>query len=540
MFASATRPRPRHRRRGLLLGPAAGRTLAIAAVGCVGGLLAALAGPATASVSGPAPGTVRYFSSASAPSPPGAHLLVPGAQASPHTVSNAIGQGTGWWELTSGGSTVAPAGAAEKPAPSGSGYVVDGSSGARVVSPGDWRPTVTLRSKSTTSVVVVLRVFTRDAQGSYVGVVTSESAVVKLTNRWKALRLPLVSSPSVALSAGQDLYVDLLVHVVAAGSGGNAVTHQVDAAGTQLTLPPVAEPGSSASPTATPTASPSPSASASPSVSPAPDPTPTASAAGGVWHPGPGTTWQWQITGSVDTSLPVQMYDIDLFDAQAQASTYDVPGFGTVAVPRGDNAGVIDQLHASGKVVICYLDTGAWESYRPDAALFPSAVRGNSTGWSGERWLDIRRSSWPLFEPLMSARLDLARRSGCDGVEADQNNPIGNSPGFAISLADQKAWYLEVARLAHERSLSVGQKNGIETTDADTVAAFDWNLNEECRLYSECQVLRQFVAAGKAVFHVEYVEEGMTTASFCPQDEVDRFDGLLKGLDLTAWRQACA
>lgn len=264
----------------------------------------------------------------------------------------------------------------------------------------------------------------------------------------------------------------------------------------------------------------------------------TASPAPAVWHPAPGTTWQWQITGSVDTSFNVSMYDIDLFDAQPAASTYTVAGFGTVRVPKGINAGVIPTLHARGVTVICYLDTGAWEKYRPDAALFPAPVLGRSTGWSGERWLDIRQAAWPSFEPLIAARLDLAKRTGCDGVEPDQNNPWGNRPGFAISKADQKRWYLEVAALAHARGLSVGQKNGIETTDTDTVAAFDWNLNEECRMYSECGVLDRYIAAGKAVFHVEYSDEGMT-ASFCPSDQSEHFSGLLKRLDLDAWRQSC-
>ena len=67
------------------------------------------------------------------------------------------------------------------------------------------------------------------------------------------------------------------------------------------------------------------------------------------WAPAPGVTWQWQIVGSVDTSLDVQMYDIDLFDAR----------------PKQVNGGVIDQLHADGSTVVCYLDTGAWESIGP-------------------------------------------------------------------------------------------------------------------------------------------------------------------------------
>jgi len=58
------------------------------------------------------------------------------------------------------------------------------------------------------------------------------------------------------------------------------------------------------------------------------------------------------------------MYDIDLFDAQ----------------PGQLNAGVIGRLHTKGVKVVCYLDSGAWESYRPDAAQFPKSVIGNSTG----------------------------------------------------------------------------------------------------------------------------------------------------------------
>jgi hypothetical protein len=237
--------------------------------------------------------------------------------------------------------------------------------------------------------------------------------------------------------------------------------------------------------------------------------------------------------------LPLQMYDIDLYDAQPTATSYRVERFGTVHVEKGINPELIKTLHGEGKKVICYVDTGAWEDYRPDASLFPRDLIGKPTGWSGERWLDIRRSAWPALEPLIAARLDIAARSDCDGVEPDQNNPWGNDPGFPITVADQKAWYLRIAALAHARGLSVGQKNGIETTDADTVAAFDWNLNEECNMYEECEVLQQYVAAGKAVFQVEYADEGMTTATFCRADNTANFDGLLKYRALDGRRQAC-
>jgi hypothetical protein len=214
------------------------------------------------------------------------------------------------------------------------------------------------------------------------------------------------------------------------------------------------------------------------------------------------------------------MFDVDLFDAQ----------------PAEVNSGLIGRLHARGITVICYLDTGAWESYRPDAAQFPASVIGNSTGWDGERWLDIRPAARPLFESIILRRLDLAKTSGCDGVEPDQNNPVGNDPGFAITYQDEKSWYLEIAKQAHARNLSVGMKNGIEIIDSDLVSAFDWALNEECFQYSECGALSQFVQAGKAVFQVEYQGD---PSSFCPSANALGFSSMEKRLALDSWRSTC-
>ena len=158
----------------------------------------------------------------------------------------------------------------------------------------------------------------------------------------------------------------------------------------------------------------------------------------------------------------------------------------------------------AGSSAICYLDTGAWESYRPDADAFPEERDRQLDRLGGRALARHQKASWPKFARIIWKRLDLAKTLGCDGVEPDQNNPLGNDPGFPITRADQKAWYLEVARQAHRRGLSVGMKNGIETIDRDTVAAFDWALNEECFQYSECNALAPFVRANKAVFQVEY------------------------------------
>lgn len=257
-------------------------------------------------------------------------------------------------------------------------------------------------------------------------------------------------------------------------------------------------------------------------VTTAPPVTTPPTSTGNVWAPKPGTSWYWQINGTVNENIDATMYDIDLFDAVPSARSYSVPGFGTVNVPKGGNAGVIDRLHAKGKVVICYVDTGAAENNRPDISLIPKSVIGtvaeasDGTQWD-EGWLDTRAEKWSQFAPVMWARFDLAKQIGCDGVEPDQNNHVGNQTGFPESVAQDVAWYLEVAKQAHARGLSVGMKNGVESVNAQTVKAFDWNLNEECNQYDECDTLSPFIAAGKAVFNAEYpkVKGGAQEAKAC-------------------------
>lgn len=231
---------------------------------------------------------------------------------------------------------------------------------------------------------------------------------------------------------------------------------------------------------------------------------------GGIWKPAPNTTWYWQINNKVNENINVTMYDVDLFEAVPSARTYTIPGFGPVNVDKGPNAGIIDRLHAKGKVVICYVDTGAAEYNRPDYKYFPQASQGtvaeasDGSQWD-EKWLNTSSASeFNKWAPIMWARFDLAKSIGCDGIEADQNNHLGNDTGFSESVAIDTAWFLEVARQGHARGLSMGMKNGIEAVNAQTVAAFDWALNEECHQYDECADMQPFLSAGKAVFNAEY------------------------------------
>jgi hypothetical protein len=231
------------------------------------------------------------------------------------------------------------------------------------------------------------------------------------------------------------------------------------------------------------------------------------------WKPSPGTSWQWQLSGTIDTTLDVQMYDIDLFDAPQE---------------------VIDQLNGDGRVVICYFSAGTYEDWRPDKDSFPAEVLGNPLpDWPGERWLDIRQID--LLGPILSARLDLAVQKNCAGVEPDNVDGYANDTGFPLSEADQLVYNTWLAGQAHSRGLSVGLKNDLGQI-GDLLPYFDWALNEECFTYSECELLSPFVAAGKAVFGVEYE---LDPADFCPQANALDFDFLKKNWELDAWRLAC-
>ena len=232
-----------------------------------------------------------------------------------------------------------------------------------------------------------------------------------------------------------------------------------------------------------------------------------------IWQPKPGTSWQWQLSGTIDTSFDVRMYDIDLFEAPSTT---------------------IDALHAAGRKVICYMSAGSWESYRDDAGDYPAEILGNTLdGWPDEKWVDFRQID--KLGPILQARMDLAVSKGCDGIEPDNIDGYVNNSGFPLTANDQVVFNRWLTEQAHARGLSIGLKNALDLV-GDLVAYFDWALNEQCFQYNECDKLLPFIQAGKAVFGVEY--EG-NTADFCPEANNNNLDWLKKNLALDAWRESC-
>ena len=88
-------------------------------------------------------------------------------------------------------------------------------------------------------------------------------------------------------------------------------------------------------------------------------PATVAQAASGWWTPPQQLTWYWQLTGNVNNSEPVAVYDIDGFE---------------------NSAAEVATLHAQDKHVICYIDVGTAEDFRPDYSEFPESVLGSPTG----------------------------------------------------------------------------------------------------------------------------------------------------------------
>lgn len=234
------------------------------------------------------------------------------------------------------------------------------------------------------------------------------------------------------------------------------------------------------------------------------------------WHPAVGLTWQWQIgNNDIDTSIEADVYDIDLYVDQT----------------------ILDELHAKGKKVICYISVGSWENWRPDADQFPAEVLGKDyEGWKGEKWLDIRRLD--LLAPLLRARLDLCKAKGFDALEPDNMEIYTNNTGFPLTYADQLKFALWLAEEAHQRGLAIGQKNASEMV-ADLVNVYDFAIIEDYFFYGEAESMLPYIEVGKPVFAAEYTDLPGDFQSFCRQSKRLGFSTILKKRNLDAWLETC-
>jgi len=201
----------------------------------------------------------------------------------------------------------------------------------------------------------------------------------------------------------------------------------------------------------------------------------------GNWYrPGAAVAWQWQLDGAINTSYSVDLYDVDLFDAPDA---------------------VLAVLRSRGHRIVCYFSAGTYEPDRPDSDRIPASARGKALpDWPNERWLDVR--DMRIFD-IMVARLDVAVGRGCDAVEPDNVDGHTNDTGFSLRATDLLAFNRNLANAAHRRGLGIALKNAGQQA-AELVDYYDFELNEECHAYEECDDLRPFLDHGKPVLNAEY------------------------------------
>jgi hypothetical protein len=132
----------------------------------------------------------------------------------------------------------------------------------------------------------------------------------------------------------------------------------------------------------------------------------------------------------------------------------------------------------------------------------------------------------------------MCAEKGFDGVDPDNLDGFTNETGFDLTREDANSYAHWLANEAHDRGLGIGLKNAPELIP-DLEPVFDWSLTESCFAQGWCEEALPFIENGKPVFAIEYVEEGMQTADFCPQSTDLGIRALLKNLALDAWIEMC-
>jgi hypothetical protein len=91
--------------------------------------------------------------------------------------------------------------------------------------------------------------------------------------------------------------------------------------------------------------------------------------------------------------------------------------------------------------------------------------------------------------------------------------------------------------------MSIGLKNAGAIVNA-TVEFLQWEVNEQCVEYQECDLFQPFIAAGKLVFHIEYLNSAPSISQGtknidCDDRSAQGFSTVLKEMDLNDWVESC-
>jgi hypothetical protein len=229
----------------------------------------------------------------------------------------------------------------------------------------------------------------------------------------------------------------------------------------------------------------------------------------------------WQLQGKLEIGRDIRVVGADLYET-----------------PKRD----VTAWRDAGLFPICYINVGAAEAWRDDFKDFPSRVIGNAYwGWPDEYWLDI--TQFEQFSDVMIARLDLCRDKGFLAVEPDNIDAfeadLTNKPtGFDITRSDQLRYVNWLISQAHARGLAIGQKNAADLVP-DLADQMDFALLESADRLGFMAEFDPYVAHLKPVFAVEYLEEGATAKTLCPNAKNHGFQGVIAQIDLDRAPQNC-
>jgi hypothetical protein len=210
-----------------------------------------------------------------------------------------------------------------------------------------------------------------------------------------------------------------------------------------------------------------------------------------------------QLQGDVKVPAGTQVVDADLFDVDASQ---------------------VSEWREAGIYPICYMSAGSVEDWREDAAMYPKSVTGKDyEGWPGEKWLDIRQIA--KLAPIIKARLDLCRQKGFSGVDPDNIDGYLTDTGFNISRDDALRFVRWMASEAHQRGLTIGQKNAPDMA-TDLSSQLDFVISESPVTYGHVHYFAPYVAQHKPVFAIEYLTDQADIARFCQQARHAGFQGI--------------
>jgi len=231
----------------------------------------------------------------------------------------------------------------------------------------------------------------------------------------------------------------------------------------------------------------------------------------------PASSWQIQLTGTIDTTVDAQVYTVDV----------DVDL---------DKPGTIAALHAQGRIVICYFSAGTREPFRTyDQGAFPASAIGDPVnGFPTENWLDVRDAT---VRSIMSARMGRAADAGCNGIHPSGVAGFQTTTGFPLTRDDSVAFASSLADAAHARGLSIGLVDGDVAFSQALVSKFDWTVVWSC-IDTGCDLASPFLQGGKAGFLVEY-GDATRVPQVCPPADSLGLSAIIKHNSLDAFRVGC-